>query len=130
MIDWETLMSRILLVDDNADIINLVKTILERWGYEVFSGRNGEEGLHLMSSTQPDAIISNLRMPRMDGMAFLEHVRDRAEWAAIPFVMMSALRSEEYTNAAMERGANAYLAKPFQFADLQNLFTNLNLTPN
>jgi two-component system NarL family response regulator len=123
-------MSRILLVDDNADIINLVKTILERWGYEVFAGRNGEEGLRLMPSVQPDAIISNLRMPRMDGMAFLEQVRDHAEWSEIPFVMMSALRTEEYTREALQRGANAYLAKPFQFADLQMLFSNLNLNPN
>jgi DNA-binding response OmpR family regulator len=66
----------------------------------------------------------------MDGMAFLEQVRDHAEWSEIPFVMMSALRTEEYTREALQRGANAYLAKPFQFADLQMLFSNLNLNPN
>jgi CheY-like chemotaxis protein len=124
-------MSRILVLDDNPDIIALLKAILEQWGFEVLWGRNGEEGLDLLtSSQQPDAIISNMRMPQMDGMAFLETVRVHSEWDSIPFVMMSALNSEEYTRTAAEHGANAYLAKPFRVAELNSIFNNLNLRHN
>lgn len=123
-------MARILIVDDNADTVNLLKTILERWGFQVVSGRNGEEGLGVLSSEQPDAILSNFRMPQMDGMVFLEQVRDRSEWASIPFVMMSGLFPEEFGQDAINRGANAYIAKPFQIHDLNNLFNDLNLKAN
>lgn len=123
-------MSRILVVDDNPDTINLLKTILQQWGFEVVSGRNGQEGLGLVTTQTPDAIISNLRMPYMDGMTFLEQVRVRDEWSAIPFVMMSGLFPEEFGQDAMNRGASAYLAKPFRFSDLNTLFNNLNLKAN
>ncbi len=121
-------MSRILVVDDNADTITLLKAMLEKWGFEVISGHNGEEGLDLVSSAQPDAIISNVRMPRMDGLTFLEQVRVRAEWSSIPFVMMSGLFPEEFGAKAIQQGANGFLAKPFRFADLNNLIQNLNLS--
>jgi CheY-like chemotaxis protein len=120
-------MSRILVLDDNADIVVLLKTVLEQWGFEVISGRNGEEGLTILSSEQPAAIISNLRMPLMDGMTFLDQVRIHSEWDAIPFVMMSGLFPEEFSQDAMSRGANAYLTKPFRVAELGNVFQNLNL---
>lgn len=123
-------MSRIMVLDDNADIVALLKMILEQWGFEVMSARNGEEGLGLLSTAQPDAIISNFRMPLMDGMAFLEHIRIHREWDSIPFVMMSGLFSEEFGQVAMERGANAYLTKPFRPTDLSAIFRRLNLTTN
>lgn len=123
-------MSRILVLDDNPDIVALLKTVLERWGFEVVSGRNGEEGLGLLPSVHPDAIISNIRMPRMDGMDFLDRVRVCPEWASIPIVMMSALSAEEYGEKTMQRGANAFLAKPFRIADVDNLFRHLDLMVN
>ncbi len=123
-------MSRILVLDDNADITMLLKTVLEQWGFEVVAGRNGEEGLDLLSAGEPDAILSNFRMPLMDGMEFLEEVRVHAEWDAIPFVMISAHGTQEYTQAAMDRGANAFLAKPFRVADLNKIFVTLNLKAN
>jgi CheY-like chemotaxis protein len=124
-------MSRVLILDDHPDIIALLKTVLEHWGFEVISGRNGEEGLDLLTSSQQmDVIISNFRMPQMDGMTFLKEVRVHSEWDSIPFVMMSALSSEDYARAAAERGANAYLAKPFRVAELSSIFSNLHLKPN
>lgn len=123
-------MSRILVLDDNADIITLLKMILEQWGFEVLSAQNGEEALGLLSTVRPDAIISNFRMPRMDGMAFLEHIRVHHEWDSIPFVMMSGLFAEEFGHIAMERGANAYLTKPFRTTELSGVFRSLNLLAN
>lgn len=123
-------MSRILVLDDNADILILLKTVLEQWGFEVISGRNGEEGLNILSSVQPDAIISNFRMPYMDGMAFLEHIRVHSEWDSIPFVMMSGLFADQFGKVAMERGANAFLSKPFRMTELNKIFVNLNLKAN
>jgi CheY-like chemotaxis protein len=120
-------MSRILVLDDNADIIVLFKTILERWGFEVITASNGEEGLAILSSEQPAAIISNLRMPLMDGMTFLDRVRLQPEWNDIPFIMMSGLFPEEFGNDAMARGADAYLTKPFRASELNAVLQNLKL---
>lgn len=123
-------MTSVLVLDDNADITTLLKMILEQWGFKVMVGRNGVEGLDLLSSATPDAIISNFRMPAMDGMTFLENVRAHEEWSSIPFVMISGLYAAEFGDDAMQRGANAYLTKPFRATELNNLFHQLNLKSN
>jgi CheY-like chemotaxis protein len=123
-------MPCILVLDDQPDIVTLLKTLLERWGFEVVAGRNGEEGLNLLSSVHPAAIISNIRMPHMDGMDFLDRVRVSPEWSSIPIVMMSALCAEECSATVMQHGANAFLAKPFRIADVDNLFRRLDITVN
>ena len=120
-------MPCILVLDDHPEIVTLLKTLLERWGFEVVSGRNGEEGLNILSSVHPAAIISNIRMPHMNGMDFLDHVRIIPEWSSIPIVMMSALCAEECSVAVMQHGADAFLAKPFRIADVDTLFRRLDL---
>jgi sigma-B regulation protein RsbU (phosphoserine phosphatase) len=120
-------MAQILVLDDNNDVARLVQTLLERYGFEVVMGRNGQEGLAILSSLMPDAIISNWLMPHMDGMTFLDHVRLNPAWSSIPFAIMTALSSEDDRQQAIDRGANAFLAKPFRFADLDNVLRNLGL---
>ncbi len=120
----------LLVVDDNPDIISLVTTMARRIfdpdDCQIISGRNGLEGLDLLQITQPvpDVIISNLRMPQMDGLTFLREVRSHVEWSKIHLVMMSATQTAEARGAAEASGAEFYLGKPFTLNDLKNVLTS------
>lgn len=124
-------MAQILVLDDNADIVALLRMVLEQRGYQVLSGRNGREGLNLLEqpTAMPDLIICNLRMPLMDGMAFLDALHERAQWAAIPVVMLTAMSATDYRDAAIAHGAKAFLPKPFRLDDLNRTMRSLGITP-
>jgi CheY-like chemotaxis protein len=124
-------MTRILLLDDNVEMVTMLRLVLEQRGYEVIWGRHGEDGLKLLNQSKrtPDLIISNLLMPVMDGLTFLDHIRDSAEWSSIPFVMMSTVSSDERKRSTFEHGADAFIAKPFRFEDLNKTLHNLGVVP-
>ena len=123
-------MSRILLVDDEIDTATMVRLALEGRGYEVAWGRQGEEGLHALNRDPlPDLIISKLTMPGMDGLELLDHVRSNLDWSHIPFVMISAVDTEDRKWAIFEHGADAFLHKPFRFQELNKILMNLGVAP-
>ncbi|NWG17646.1 MAG: response regulator [Chloroflexi bacterium] len=122
-------MTRVLVVDDSTDIVTLLRMVLEQRGYQVITGRDGREGLDLLYQVQPDAIISNLLMPHMDGIAFLDAVRSDPDWAGIPFIIASAMSSADYREMVFAHGANGFLPKPFHFNDLHNLLLDLGISP-
>lgn len=109
-------MTTILLLDDNADIVKLLEMVLNQQGYEVISGRNGHEGLELLQSavTAPDLIISNFYMPQMDGLNFLEAIRENPRYSGIPFILLTAAPAMQWQLQATRLGANAFLPKPFK----------------
>lgn len=125
-------MTHILVLDDNADIITLLRMMLERQGYQVITGRNGSEGIRLLEqeAAKPDLIICNLLMPIVDGIAFLDMLRQRAEWSLIPVLMLTALTSDDARQAVFDHGANAFLPKPFRAADLHAAISSLGIRPN
>jgi DNA-binding response OmpR family regulator len=122
-------MTRILLLDDNIEMVTMLRLVLEQRGYEVVWGRHGDDGLKLLNQSKhnPDLIISNLLMPTMDGLAFLDRVRGNTNWSSIPFIMMSAISSEERKRAVFDHGADAFLSKPFRYEDLNKTLNNLGL---
>ncbi|MBI5668672.1 MAG: response regulator [Chloroflexi bacterium] len=124
-------MAQILVLDDNADIVSLLRMVLEQRGYQVMTGRNGREGVTLLGQTpyKPDVIICNFLMPLMDGMTFLDTVRQEEDWASIPVVMLTALSSQDYRDAAFEHGATAFLSKPFRLEDLNATLRSLGISP-
>jgi two-component system chemotaxis response regulator CheY len=113
---------KIMVLDDNPEILSMVTIMLHNaYGREtchVVAGRNGQEGLELLKDASPDLILTNLRMPQMDGMTFLGEVRHNTEWSSIRLVMMSAQSSIETVSKAKEGGAEAFLRKPFTYRDL------------
>jgi CheY-like chemotaxis protein len=116
---------KIMVLDDNPEILSLVTMMLHNaYGQEtcdVVAGRNGQEGLNLLQKddgASPDLILTNLRMPQMDGMTFLDEVRHNTDWNNIRLVMMSAQSSVETESKAKEGGAEAFLRKPFTYHDL------------
>jgi CheY-like chemotaxis protein len=116
-------MPSILLLEDNADMLTLLSQVLEWGGHQVIAGRNGTEGLALLSEIEaaPGLIICDMLMPGMDGTVFLEHIRSNPEWSNIPFVMMSARASEEDRSSLMSLGADGFLTKPFSLDEFNAL---------
>lgn len=118
-------MTRILLLEDNADMLMMMAQMLEWGDYEVIVARNGREGVQVLNTTDqlPDIIICDLLMPEMDGLTFLDTVRDHAEWSQIPVIMMSAHSSPQERQAAIEHGANDFLVKPFNLENFHEALT-------
>ena len=109
-------MARILLIDDDNSLREVVQFILDDAGHQVLSAADGEAGLELLSR-EPDLVITDIRMPGMDGMEVLRRVRDTP--APPPVIMLTAHGTVEQAVAAMQLGAFTYLLKPFAREELK-----------
>ncbi|MDC0831756.1 two-component response regulator [Geitlerinema sp. FC II] len=105
---------RLLLIDDDPNLILLVKDFLEFRGYEVIAAENGREALELLEEKLPDLIICDVMMPEMDGYTFVEHVREdpRTNW--IPVIFLSAKGQSQDRVKGLNTGADVYMVKPFE----------------
>ena len=111
-------MTRLLIVDDDADIRFLLATALRHAGYEVRTAADGFEALHLMSIQPPDLLLTDVGMPRMDGWRLLNLCRSQDFLADIPVIVMSAI--EGLAAQAGCRGADGFLVKPFTWQDARH----------
>ncbi|MBZ0292808.1 MAG: response regulator [Anaerolineae bacterium] len=115
----------ILILDDNPDIMALMDAMLDHiLGAEnihILKARNGIEGLSLLREVKssPELIISNLRMPEMDGLTFFRTLQSDAIWSQIPRVMMTANLSVDVKREASDSGVQGFLSKPFSIADVR-----------
>ncbi|MFW9825106.1 MAG: PleD family two-component system response regulator [Candidatus Thorarchaeota archaeon] len=109
----------ILLVEDNLDILNYLKTTLEFNEAEVITAENGKEGLKVLSEQKdsPDIIISDILMPVMDGYEFFNEVSNNPALCHIPFIFLSALDSPEDIRMGKMLGADDYITKPINEDD-------------
>jgi CheY-like chemotaxis protein len=111
-------VSRILVVDDDAWILRMVTTVLEKRGYEIFTARDGEEGLEQAQKVMPDLIVTDVMMPKLDGWALVKQLRATPQLAFTPVIFLTALGSDEDRIRGFRLGADDYLAKPFRFEEL------------
>ena len=110
--------NRILIVDDDPWIVRMVKTVLERRGHTVETGKEGQEGLEKAFSFKPDLIITDVLMPGMNGWSFVRALRSHQEFALVPVIFLTGLNSEEDRILGYRLGADDYLPKPFRFEEL------------
>ena len=110
--------ARILVIDDEEPIRLLLTDILEMNGYEVISATNGIEGLRKTFSEAPRIVITDILMPEMTGLAFLQRVRAQVPASALPVIVVSALGDQGQIVKAFEAGATDYLVKPFHHSEL------------
>jgi len=103
---------KILVVEDDPETLDIVTITLEQNGYQVISAANGLEGLTVALSESPRLIITDLKMPAMDGLEMVRQLRRRASAEYVPIVVMTAYRMEHQTDAIMA-GADRVLGKPF-----------------
>ena len=116
---------RVLLVDDDRDIVRGVGIRLRAAGYEIAVAHDGRAGLSAALEMKPDAIVLDMRMPIMDGFAVLRELRRHAETAAIPVVVLSTSNAESDIARAYQLHANSYLVKPDDYDAFVQLMDEL-----
>jgi two-component system alkaline phosphatase synthesis response regulator PhoP len=105
---------RILLVDDEEDILEFVSYNLEREGFKVFTARNGKEAIHMVTKVKPDLVILDVMMPEMDGIAACEEIRKLPGCRDLVIAFLTA-RGEDYSQiAGFDAGADDYITKPIR----------------
>ncbi|MBF9046823.1 response regulator [Rhodobacterales bacterium LSUCC0031] len=109
---------RILLIEDEGNIREAIGFILSRAGWEVQGHGNGATAIDAVARTKPDLIILDIMLPGRSGFEILRALRDGAETATLPVLMLTAKGQARDQEAAFEMGADAYLTKPFSNADL------------
>jgi two-component system alkaline phosphatase synthesis response regulator PhoP len=110
----------IMVVDDNPDIITIVRTILEGKGYSVLSATSGPELLNMLKTQKPDLIILDIMMPEMDGLEVLSRLKGLTETATIPVILLTAKVQYEDVLGGYKLGADYYITKPFTSTQLVN----------
>ena len=104
---------RILVVDDDREIVRLVRTYLEQSHYEVLTAYDGETALHMLRHERPDLVLLDLMLPGRNGLDVTRIIRNDAGLAAMPIIMLTA-RVEDYDKiVGLELGADDYVPKPF-----------------
>ncbi len=109
---------RLLLIDDDPNLILLVKDYLEFRGYEVITAENGREALEILEQENPDMIICDVMMPEMDGYSFVQHVRQDPKTNWIPVLFLSAKGQSQDRVKGLNTGADVYMVKPFEPEEL------------
>ncbi len=108
------MMKKILIVDDEADIIEILQFVLESRGYECITATDGEEGLRLARESNPDLIILDVMMPKINGYKISRLLKYDSKYKDIPILMITARSQEEDKLIGEETGADEYITKPFQ----------------
>ena len=106
---------KILVIEDDVNICNFVKTIMETNGYQVFEARTGSNGKLMFLSHLPDLIVLDLGLPDIDGVDFIKMVRETSN---TPIIVLSARTGERDKIDALDLGANDYVTKPFSTGEL------------
>jgi len=101
---------KILIIDDENDLVHLLKYNLENQGYEVIAVNEAEKGLVLARQHSPDLILLDLMLPEMDGFEFCRILRGESN---IPIVFLTSSKNDACKNLALKMGANDYISKPF-----------------
>ena len=109
---------KILVADDEPNIVVALEYLLRRSGYEVQVARSGDEALKMIESAPPDLVLLDVMMPLRSGYEVCRRLRERPEWCHIKIVMLSAKGRDAEVTKGMALGADLYVTKPFSTSDL------------
>lgn len=125
---------KILIVEDEQDILQLVKHYLEKEGFRSVTALNGLDALKKVKEEKPDLIILDLMLPEMDGLEVCKRVRSTPDTAMLPIIMLTAKAEESDTIVGLELGADDYVTKPFSpkalVARVKALLRRIDRTPS
>ena len=110
--------TRILIVDDEPDLLTVLHFGLEAEGFEVIEASDGEKGLELARSQQPDLIVLDLMLPRMDGYKVCRALKFDERYRRIPVFILSARSGDTDRRLALDLGADEYITKPYDMREL------------
>ncbi len=111
-------MKKILIVDDEQDIVESLKFVLENYNYACYCAYNGEDGLKLAREISPDLIILDVMMPRINGYKISRLLKFDTKYKNIPILMVTARSQEEDKLIGEETGADEYITKPFDLDEV------------
>lgn len=109
---------KVLIADDEPNIVTALEFLLERRGYDVRVATNGEEALALVASYVPDVVLLDIMMPVKSGYEVCQRMRERPEWGHIKIVMLSAKGRDVEVSKGISVGADLYVTKPFSTQEL------------
>jgi diguanylate cyclase (GGDEF)-like protein len=112
-------MTRILVVDDHEDNVELLRARLEARGYEVDAAMDGQEALDRVRADPPDLMLLDVMMPRIDGIEVTRQIKGDSSLPFIPIIMQTALETTEDKVEGLDAGADDYITKPINFAELE-----------
>ena len=112
-------MARVLIVDDEPDVLEILSDIIAGFGHDVSTALNGAEGLSIVRMTPPDVILLDLVMPVMTGRDALAHLRD--EHPEIPVIVVAAEMETALTEQLSALGAFGYITKPFRMEEISQM---------
>ncbi len=112
--------AKVLVVEDDIHLLEGIRDILELDGYSVLTAENGVNGIEVLNkqSAPPDLIVSDIMMPKMDGIQFLKEVRKENRWFSIPFIFLTAKGERADVHRGMRLGVDDYVIKPYDPSDL------------
>jgi len=123
---------RLLLVDDEPNLLRAVAACLRSEGYEVLTSRSGRDAIAILAETIPDLIISDIRMPGMDGYALVNRIRSSPRTSLVPVIFLTAKDEKADRVEGFRTGVDAYISKPFEpdelLAVIASIFNRLERT--
>ncbi len=114
----------ILIVDDSQDLTHVIADFLGMYGYRVTTARDGYDALECMSSEHIQVVVSDIHMPRMDGFTLMGEIK--AKYPKVPIVLITGFSVSEAQKLAFDRGANAFVAKPFKLKELKSVIESVS----
>jgi DNA-binding response OmpR family regulator len=109
-------MAKILCIEDEVELREIITEVLEEAGYDVCVANDGDKGLEMIHYHKPDLVLCDINMPQKDGYEVLKEIRDNhLIFADMPFIFLSALADKELVLVGMNTGADAYLTKPINY---------------
>lgn len=125
---------KILVVEDEQDILQLITLYLEKEGFRTVSAKTGAEGLRQVKQEKPDLVVLDLMLPEIDGLEVCKRLRSSPDTAMLPIIMLTAKAEESDTVIGLELGADDYVTKPFSpktlVARVKALFRRLERKPD
>ena len=111
----------VMVVDDSLTVRKITSRLLLREGYQVVLAKDGVDALEKLLDVQPDVVLSDIEMPRMDGFDLLRNIRADEQYKHLPVIMITSRTADKHRNYALEIGANHYLGKPYDEDELLGL---------
>ena len=130
MTNQESSRGRVLVVDDEPDLVRVLEFGLRASGYTVESASDGQEGLKKAREIKPDVILLDLMLPKLDGYKVCRLLKFDDRFKHIPIIILSARTQEGDQTLALEMGANRFVTKPYDFAEILGYIETLLKAPS
>lgn len=118
-------MKKVLVIDDEQEILSVLDFRLSSWGYETVSALSGVEGLKIAADQRPDLVLLDVMMPGMDGFEVLKQLKGSEKTRDIPVIMLTVISAKKEIERGIAGGASFYLIKPYDVQELQQKIYHL-----